>query len=252
MSTGITPPSTPNSPSAGEGRKKPLWKKKRFIIPAAIVAFFIIVGACSGGSRQQSGSPASPAPTSTQAPTPAPASEPAVAPPAPAPPAPAPPATTESGGTAAQLQALAAAKGYLASGIGFSQASLTGQLTSSYGNQFAQADAEWAAAHSGADWNDQALRAAKGYLTSGIGFSEASLTAQLTSASGNQFTQEQAEYAIANSGADWNDQAVKAAKGYLKSGMGFSRQSLIAQLTSPYGNQFTQEQAQFAADQVGL
>jgi len=247
MSTGITPPPTPSIPPAGEGRKKPLWKKKRFIIPAAIVAFFLIVGACSGGSRQQSGSPASPAPTSTEAPTPAPASEPAAAPPAPA-----PPATTEPGGTAAQLQALAAAKGYLASGIGFSQASLTGQLTSSYGNQFAQADAEWAVAHSGADWNEQALKAAKGYLTSGIGFSQASLTAQLTSTSGNQFTQEQAEYAVANSGADWNEQAVKAAKGYMKSGMGFSRQSLIDQLTSPYGNQFTLEQAQYAADQVGL
>lgn len=244
MSTGITPPPTPNNPPAV---KKPLWKKKRFIIPAAIVAFFIIVGACSGGSRQQSGSPVSPAPTSTQAPTPPPVSQPAAAPPAPA-----PPATTEPGGSAAQLQALAAAKGYLASGIGFSQASLTGQLTSSYGNRFAQADAEWAVAHSGADWNEQALKAAKGYLTSGIGFSQASLIAQLTSTSGSQFTQEQAEYAVANSGADWNEQAVKAAKGYLKSGMGFSRQSLINQLTSPYDNQFTPEQAQYAADQVGL
>lgn len=252
MSTASTPQPAPGNPTGGEGPKKPLWKKKRFIIPAAIVAFFLIIASCTGGSRQQSGSSTDPSPTSTEAPTSAPASEPAAAPPAPAPPAPAPPAQTEPSGTAAQLQALAAAKGYLTTGIGFSKASLIAQLTSSYGNQFTQADAQWAVDNSGADWNEQALKAAKGYLTTGLGFSQASLTAQLTSSSGNQFTQEEAEYAVANSGADWNEQAVKAAKGYMDSGMGFSRQSLIDQLTSPYGNQFTQEQAQFAADQVGL
>lgn len=75
----------------------------------------------------------------------------------------------------------------------------------------------------------------------------------LATSSGNQFTQEQAEYAVANwGGADWNEQAVKAAKGYMDSGMGFSRQSLIDQLKSPYSNQFTQEQAQHAVDQVTL
>jgi 4-aminobutyrate aminotransferase-like enzyme len=74
----------------------------------------------------------------------------------------------------------------------------------------------------------------------------------LATSSGNRFTQEQAEYAVANSGADWNEQAVKAAKGYMDSGMGFSRQSLIDQLKSPYSNQFTQEQAQHAVDQVTL
>lgn len=63
--------------------------------------------------------------------------------------------------TTAQLQALAAAKGYLTSGMGFSQVSLIAQLTSDYGNGFSQADAQWAAAHSDADWNAQAATAAK-------------------------------------------------------------------------------------------
>lgn len=57
---------------------------------------------------------------------------------------------------------------------------------------------------------------------------------------------------MANSGADWNEQAVKAAQGYMDSGIGFSRQSLIEQLTSSFGSQFTQEQAEYAASQVGL
>jgi len=56
-------------------------------------------------------------------------------------------------------------------------------------------------------------------LTSGAGFSQASLTAQLTSSSGNQFTQAQAEYGVAHSGADGETQPVKAAKGHLASGM---------------------------------
>jgi hypothetical protein len=155
-------------------------------------------------------------------------------------------------GTAAQLQALAAAKGYLTSGMGFSQAGLIAQLTSTSGNGFAQPDAQWAVDNSGADWNAQALAAAKGYLTSGTGFSQAGLIAQLTSPSGSQFTAAQAADAVANSGADWNAQAVATAKGYLASGLGFSRSSLIAQMTSPSGSQFTAAQAAYAADQVGL
>ncbi|WIB70999.1 Ltp family lipoprotein [Curtobacterium sp. MCBD17_026] len=158
----------------------------------------------------------------------------------------------EASGTVGQLQAAAAAKSYLDSGMGFSAASLLQQLTSSAGNGFAQADAQWAIDHSGADWNAQARAAAKGYLDSGMGFSEASLNGQLTSSAGNQFTPEQAQYAVAKAGADWNAQAVTAAEGYMSSGMGFSRASLIAQLTSSAGNQFTQPQAEYAATQVGL
>lgn len=90
----MTPPASPAQQPAGERPKKPFWKKKRFIIPAAIVAFFVIVGACSGGARQQSGTSIDPAPTSTAAPTPADtaAAPPATSAPPAAPPAPAPPA----------------------------------------------------------------------------------------------------------------------------------------------------------------
>ncbi len=155
-------------------------------------------------------------------------------------------------GTAAELQALAAAKSYLQDGQGFSEAGLLGQLTSSYGSGFAQADAQWAIDHSGADWNAQALMSAKGYLADGQGFSLAGLTAQLSSPNGGQFTAAQAAYAVSNSGADWNAQAVIAAKGYLADGQGFSRQGLIEQLSSPYGSQFTVAQAEYAATQAGL
>ncbi|MEZ2392070.1 Ltp family lipoprotein [bacterium RCC_150] len=209
---------------------RPWFKKKRFIFPLILVVIIVISIAANAGKKDTS---------ATSAPAVSAASTQAAGPAAPS-------------GTAAQMQALAAAKGYLNSGIGFSQASLTKQLTSSAGNGFAQADAQWAVDNAGADWNAQALKAAKGYLTSDLGFSQASLAKQLTSSAGNQFTPPQAESAVANSGADWNAEAVKAAKGYMSSGMGFSRQSLIAQLTSAAGNQFTDTQAGYAADQVGL
>lgn len=97
----------------------------------------------------------------------------------------------------------------------------------------------------------QALAAAESYLSMESGFSEFSLTKQLTSSYGNGFSEDDAAWAIAHAKPDWNAQAVMAAKGYLEMG-GFSRSRLIGQLTSQYGNGFTQAQAGYAADKVGL
>ena len=85
----------------------------------------------------------------------------------------------------------------------------------------------------------------------GSGFSRQGLIHQLSSQYGNGFSVADATWAVDHSGADWNAQAVMAAKSYMQMG-GFSRSSLINQLTSPYGNQFTYAQAAYAANQVGL
>lgn len=98
----------------------------------------------------------------------------------------------------------------------------------------------------------QAVLAARGYLNSGMGFSRQGLIEQLTSSYGNGFTVPDATTAVDSLNPDWNAQAVVAAKGYLASGMGFSHDSLIEQLTSSFGNAFTPEQAAYAAAQVGL
>lgn len=98
----------------------------------------------------------------------------------------------------------------------------------------------------------QALSAAKGYLSDGEGFSRDGLIKQLTSSYGNDFSTADATWAVDRSGADWNAQAVMAAKGYMSDGEGFSRQGLINQLTSPYGNDFSTAQATYAAGKVGL
>jgi hypothetical protein len=47
-------------------------------------------------------------------------------------------------------------------------------------------------------------------------------------------------------------QALDSAQSYLSDGQGFSRASLIDQLTSPYGEQFTYSQAVYAVNKVGL
>ena len=62
-------------------------------------------------------------------------------------------------------------------------------------SKFSVADATWAVAHSGADWNAQAVMSAKGYMKLG-GFSRAGLIDQLTSPYGEQFTLAQATYAV--------------------------------------------------------
>ena len=101
--------------------------------------------------------------------------------------------------TVSQQQAVDAAQSYLSMGSGFSAYSLAQQLTSSSGNGFSAADAQFAISHLNPDWDAQAVDAAKGYVQMG-GFSAASLTQQLTSSSGNGFTEAQAAYAVAQVG----------------------------------------------------
>ncbi|MGO4534506.1 Ltp family lipoprotein [Leifsonia sp. 2MCAF36] len=98
----------------------------------------------------------------------------------------------------------------------------------------------------------QAVMAAKAYLSSGMGFSRQGLIDQLTSSYGNGFPVADATLAVDSLNPDWNAQAVVAAKAYMSSGQGFSHDSLLDQLTSPYGNNFTPEQAAYAVGQVGL
>lgn len=51
--------------------------------------------------------------------------------------------------------------------------------------------------------------------------------------------------------ADWKAEAVESAKSYLETGA-FSRQGLVDQLSSAYGDQFTKEQAVYAVNKAGL
>jgi hypothetical protein len=98
----------------------------------------------------------------------------------------------------------------------------------------------------------QALAAAEGYLSDGQGFSRQGLIDQLHSSFGNGFPVADATWAVDHSDANWDAQAVDCAKGYMSDGQGFSRQGLITQMTSAFGNKFTEAQAEYAANSVGL
>lgn len=88
--------------------------------------------------------------------------------------------------------------------------------------------------------HSNALRSAKSYLSL-TGFSAQGLVDQLLF---EEYSQEEAEYAVNNCGADWNEQAIKSAKSYLKL-TAFSRQGLIDQLVF---DKFTADQAVYGVD----
>lgn len=88
-----------------------------------------------------------------------------------------------------------------------------------------------------------ALDKAKRYLRSSA-FSYTKLIEQLEY---EQFTTEDATFAVDNCGADWNEQAAKKAQQYMNSSS-FSRDRLLSQLEY---EGFTPEQAEYGATSVG-
>ncbi|MCD8217103.1 MAG: Ltp family lipoprotein [Clostridiales bacterium] len=93
-----------------------------------------------------------------------------------------------------------------------------------------------------------AYQSAKSYL-SFSGFSRQGLIDQLTSEYGDGYEVDDATFAIetleANNEVDWNEEAYESAKSYLSFST-FSRQRLIDQLTSEYGEQFEADEAEYA------
>jgi Host cell surface-exposed lipoprotein len=95
-----------------------------------------------------------------------------------------------------------------------------------------------------------ALRSAQQYLAM-TSFSHAGLIQQLSSSYGDGFSVADATYAADHVGADWNQQAAKAAKKYLAM-TSFSHAGLVQQLSSSYGDQYTVAQAEYGVSQAGL
>ena len=101
---------------------------------------------------------------------------------------------------------------------------------------------------------DNAYRSAKNYIQF-MPFSKRGLIDQLSSDYGDKYTKKQATAAVKrlekNKEVNWKEQAVKAGQNYLDM-MGMSRQGLIDQLSSDYGDKFTVKQATYAANKLGL
>ena len=88
-----------------------------------------------------------------------------------------------------------------------------------------------------------ALGSAKNYLRV-MSFSYSGLMEQLEQF--DEYSHAEAEYAVKNCGADWNEQAAKKVTEYLKV-MSMSRKRLIEQLVQFDG--FTREQAEYGVEQ---
>ena len=91
-------------------------------------------------------------------------------------------------------RALESAESYLAMS-GFSKQGLYEQLSSSAGEGFSQAEAQYAVDHVHADWNKEAVQSARSYLEM-TPMSKSALIEQLSSSAGEGFTYEQAVYAV--------------------------------------------------------
>jgi hypothetical protein len=94
----------------------------------------------------------------------------------------------------ANRRALQSAESYLVMS-GFSKQGLYEQLSSSYGEGFTQAEAQYAVDHVDVDWNKEAVESARSYLEMSP-MSRNALIEQLSSSAGEGFTYEQALYAV--------------------------------------------------------
>ncbi|MDP9885488.1 hypothetical protein J2W21_003011 [Sinomonas atrocyanea] len=176
---------------------RPFWKKKRFIIPAAIVALFVVAGIAGGGNKTETpaavrSATAAPGVTTADASSPSPTPVPVKttqAPP-PAPPKPAVPAE--------YIAALASAESY-SENMHMSKARIYDQLTSQYGEKFSAKAGQYAVDNLKADYKANALETAKTYQQQ-MNMSPARIYDQLTSAYGEKFTAAEAQYAVDNLG----------------------------------------------------
>ena len=98
----------------------------------------------------------------------------------------------------------------------------------------------------------QAIDSAESYISDGNGFSKAGLYQQLHSSYGEGFSARLARFAVNHIHVNWYHQAVLSAQSYMQTEPCWSYSSLVQQLDSPYGEQFTVGQAEYAAKAVGL
>jgi host cell surface-exposed lipoprotein len=174
----------PTDPEAYAESSRPRFKKMRYVLPIAIAVIAIIpITSCAGPTEKAdpSASTNNSSTTDTKKADDKKADEKDEK------------DADEEKMTSSQKNALEAAKNYL-DFAPFSKAGLVRQLSSAAGDKYPLADAEWAVDHlEDVDWNEQAYKAAKGYLDLSP-MSRDGLIQQLESAAGDKYTHEQAVY----------------------------------------------------------
>lgn len=247
---GATPSTAPAAVATGVKPKRPWYKRKAIIIPAAVIVAIIVLASIAPKNGKPSETAADKSAATKAAETPAAAQTPKD--------------TTVgvpnmAGMTAADAKNAAAAQGLvltLPTGAGDDWVVSAQDPAPNTRVQKGTAVTLQASAPKppATPAQEAAYRSAKSYVEF-KGFSRAGLLQQLTSQYGEGFAQADAEWGVAQLEAkgevDWNQMAVESAKSYMEM-KGFSRTGLFQQLTSKYGEQFTPDQANFALDQIGL
>ena len=212
------------APVAQADPKRAWYRKKRFLIPIGVV---LLVGFVGGLGQRNSSE------TAVAGPTPAPTSR---------------AETTPAAPSAEEIAAQAEAERVAA------EQQAADEAATAEADRVAAEAAAAAEAAKGTLSQQNAYASARSYLDF-ASFSRAGLLDQLTSEYGEGFPAPDAEFAIsrleAEGGVDWNAEAAESAKSYLEF-QPFSRQGLLDQLTSEYGDQFTPEQAEYGVSQTGL
>lgn len=125
------------------------------------------------------------------------------------------------------------------------------ELTGAY-DRFTEEEAQYALDHLDADWNANALAKAKVYCDVAY-MSETAIYNQLIGECpyGDQFAEEEVQYAMSHLEVDWNANALAAAQNF-SDVMYKSEEWIYYYLIGEYpnGNQYTEEQAQYAMDHV--
>lgn len=98
--------------------------------------------------------------------------------------------------------------------------------------------------------NEEALNEANNLLADEP-YSKQGLFDRLTSQEGGAHSQEAAQHAVDNIGADWNEEALRAAEELRAEDPEISADEIFNQLTDNNEWDFTDEEAQFAVDRIG-
>ncbi|UXS30169.1 Ltp family lipoprotein [Staphylococcus delphini] len=93
-----------------------------------------------------------------------------------------------------------------------------------------------------------ALESAKTYADT-MHMSKQAIFDQLTAEEADQFSEEDAQYAIDHLKVNYKENALKSAQTYQED-MNMSKKAIYDQLISDYGDKFTEEEAQYAVDNL--
>lgn len=98
--------------------------------------------------------------------------------------------------------------------------------------------------------NEEALNEAENLLADEP-YSKQGLYDRLTSQEGGAYPQEAAQHAVDNIGADWNNEALRAAEKIREDNPDATGDEIFDQLTDDNEWNFTDEEAQYAVDRIG-